>query len=175
MASTAPKTAAPDARKIRSARTRNLTAAKRSLQLVLDEAAGHMKALEDGSTVPDGGFMASALKYEQALAQLRLLDSLAGAGAEPEPDETANGHAVSADDVGLLIGVLRAYALVPDKTDPDTPLGHLVSFAFGDGDLPPYGGMVPAPYGTLAPGPQPASAPDGGPGQVSQDGYPVGP
>jgi hypothetical protein len=155
---------APEAKRIKSARTRNMTAAKKLIAQIAEAAAAHTAALGE-STAPGNDLAALTAKYEQARGALVLLDGLGTEpDPEPEPDATANGHAPGAEDVGLLIGVMRAYALVPETADPDSPLGHLVSFAFPDGDLPPYGGMVPAPHGSPVPGAPPAAPAQGGTG-----------
>ena len=51
------------AKAAKAARTRQLTAARRSLKLIQDALPDHVAALADG-VVPEDGFLASALKYE---------------------------------------------------------------------------------------------------------------
>ena len=136
----------PEIKRIKAARTKNLAAARRSLGLIAEAIEKHRVVLHAGEIPGDSLPAASFGKYEQALDRLRLLGSLIGGGAEtepePEPEEAAvNGHVPGAAEVGLLVGVVRAYGLVPESADPGSPLGQLTSFAFPDGNLPPYGTM----------------------------------
>lgn len=99
-------------------RTRNMTAAKRSLALIRDAAEQHMSILEEGQ-VPESNFWASTYKYEQARLTLSLLDSLgedAGQDGNPDedPDSGVGWATVRLDDLSLLIQVLREF--VPADT-----------------------------------------------------------
>jgi hypothetical protein len=146
--------ASPEVKRIKSAQARNRTAAKRSLAVILDEGARHDAALQAGE-VPGDGFLASVLKYEAALAQLRLLDTLADGEPEPEPDDAAGPHP---EAVAMLLRFLFSTGLVPlDTVQPETPLGQLVRFAFPDGlpaaAAPAQNGVAAAPATSPVPAP----------------------
>jgi hypothetical protein len=158
----------PETRKIRSARTRNLTAAKRSLTLIEEAAAKHRAALDAGE-VPGDGFIASVLKYEAALIQLRLLGTL----ADGEDEAAANGaDEARPDDVALLVQFLLGTGLVPaESVGEDGPLGRLARFSLPDEFLAkmasaPEGAQeAMAAAGAPAP-PQPASRSGNGAGSA---------
>jgi hypothetical protein len=113
---TAPKSAAA------KARARYLAAARRSLKLIITEAAIHDALLGEGK-IPETGFLASALKYDQALAALAALDALDQAPAGDGDDGTAE---VRRDDLQALIWTVRG--IIPPGTPGDgTPLGRLAA------------------------------------------------
>jgi hypothetical protein len=101
-------TGKPKTTTITAARKRRMTAATRSLSLVKDVVDQHLGLLESGQ-VPEGDFVTSAVKYAQALGELRLLDMIAG-GGEP----AANG-AIELDraDVAALLETLGAFVPQP--------------------------------------------------------------
>jgi hypothetical protein len=108
--------------KVRTARTRQLAAARRSLKLVADALPEHVAALADGAVLGDG-FLVSALKYEQARQALVLLDSLAA------PDGT-DEVLVSREYLRLLTGAIVTAGLAPSVTPGDgSPLGQLLELA----------------------------------------------
>lgn len=107
-------------------RTRNMTAAKRSLSLIEAAVAEHRKALDDGK-VPENGFAVYVIKYETALAALRTLDALDG----DVPVDDGTGE-VRLDDLGpfvLLVHTLSG----PGALQGDGPLARLAAVAFPDG------------------------------------------
>lgn len=111
--------------------SRTMTSAKRSLGLITELAAEHMKTLDNGG-VPDAGFMASVQKYEESRVRLDTLARLAAgddSAAELDgPDEVCVGR----DDLGLLVGTLNEF--VPGlNTGPDSPLGRILT-ALGQPD-----------------------------------------
>ena len=102
-----------------------MTAAKRSLKLILEEAQSQLATLENGG-VPDSGFMASVIKYEQARANLDILLTL---GA----DTPADGEVlVQPGDLDVLLRLVRVQ-FGPDALAGDSPLGHLAAAAWPDG------------------------------------------
>jgi hypothetical protein len=109
------------------ARAKQLAAAKRSLSLIAGEVAAAQAALENGG-VPDRGFMASVLKYDQALAVIIALDAL---GEAPAPDGGDGLAEVSRDDLTTLIGVLKGLVPAGLLGSGDTPLARLEAAAAG--------------------------------------------
>ena len=94
----------PVAKAIKSARTRRLTAAKKSLKLIRDAATQHLGLLESGQ-LPEADFLPSAVKYTPGLAELRLLDMITE-GSE----QAANGTAeLEPADVAALLETIRAF------------------------------------------------------------------
>ena len=112
-------------------RTRNMTAAKRSLKLILEEAQSQLATLENGG-VPDSGFMPSVLKYEQARTALDILLTL----GEDGPADDGTGE-VRLDDLGLFIRLVHQVVPGTDALQADSPLGRLAAVA--------YPGGLPAP------------------------------
>lgn len=113
--------ATPQEKAAKSARTRNMAAAKRSLKLIADVVAQHAGLLKQGA-VPEASFMVYALKYEQARSVLVLLDTISTA------DGAADGLIeVRRDDLEVMIAALRAVvpASMLGEDDPDTPLVRL--------------------------------------------------
>jgi hypothetical protein len=89
-------------------RNRNLTAAKRSLKLILDELEKHQTALENGE-IPEVSIAASLVKYETGLIVLRTLDALGKDYVEARSQESSDGEvSVSRDGLAALIELLRA-------------------------------------------------------------------
>jgi len=113
---------------IAEVRKRRLTAAKRSLNLVIEAAAMHRKILEDGG-IPESDFAVHAVKYAQAVGELRLLDMVA-AGGEPGDNGTA---VVNREDLKQFVSVAIAAWGEPAQ---ESPLGQLATAAFGP-DIPP--------------------------------------
>lgn len=109
-------------------RTRNMTAAKRSLKLILEEAQAHLATLENGG-VPGSGFMPSVLKYEQARTALDILLALDN-GDAPADDGTGE---VRLDDLGLFIRLVHQVMPGTDALQPDSPLGRLAAVAYPGG------------------------------------------
>ena len=107
-------------------RTRNMTAAKRSLKLILEEAQAQLATLENGG-VPDSGFMPSVIKYEQALTALRTLDAL-----DRDAPDDAIEVLVQPGDLDVLLRLVRVQ-FGPDALAGDSPLGHLAAAAWPDG------------------------------------------
>jgi hypothetical protein len=149
-----------DQKRAKSARTRNLTAAKKYLGLIIEDAGKAQAALE-GGTLPDGSLAASTGKYEYALAMLKLLDSLSNGtmDLEPEPDASPAGPVpvvLEPGDVGLLIQVMRGQRLIPADAGPgdEHPVNRLIKFAFPDGI--PDTGTVPGAAPQAPAQPQPA-------------------
>jgi len=119
----------------RTRRTRNLTAAKRSLKLIQEAITEHQAALEAGD-VPRDGFTASVIKYEHARIALGTIDAL----ADGEPALDAGEPVLDAgeipagvrEDLAPLIEVLnqpwaRAALGMPAEIAPDSPLGRLTA------------------------------------------------
>jgi hypothetical protein len=129
----------PVAKAIASARKRRLATAQRSLKLVKDVTDQHLGLLESGQ-VPEADFVTSAVKYAQALGELRTLDMvLEAAGAQPSANGTIE---VGRDDVAVLLEVLRG--VVPAAVLPEGdggPLDRLTS-AVSD-EQEPVPGTVP--------------------------------
>ncbi len=119
-------------------RTRNMTAAKRSLSLIEQAVAEHRKALDAGE-VPESGFAVYVLKYETTLAALRTLGALDGdAPADDAVDTQAR------EDLAVLVRLVGAQ-FGPEALQGDSPLGRVAAVAFPDG-LPaaPEQGQEPA-------------------------------
>lgn len=116
------------------ARARHLAAAKRSLKLLREAAAEHHVALEDG-VIPESSFLVSAVKYDQALACLNLLDSLsepAGTGPDTAAGPEDGMAEVSRQDLAAL--VLFAHGFVTEAGRlPGSPIARLTEAAFPDG------------------------------------------
>jgi hypothetical protein len=111
-------------RQLRAARTRHLTAARRSLKLVADALPDHVTALADGA-VPEDGFLTHALKYEQARMALALLDSLT---AEPAGEDVV---LVSRSALDVALQAIIAFNLAPSVSPDDgSPLGQLMAAAW---------------------------------------------
>lgn len=89
------------------ARSQRMAAAKRSLKLVRDVVDQHLGLLESKPPqVPESDFVTSAVKYAQALGEVRLLDMLAGADA----DADANGSIeLDREDVAALLEAVSAF------------------------------------------------------------------
>jgi len=95
-------------RSARAARGRRMTAAMRSLKLVKDVVDQHLGLLESTPPqVPEADFVTSAVKYAQALGELRTLDMvLAAAGA----DASSNGKVeLDQEDVAALLETVSAF------------------------------------------------------------------
>lgn len=133
------RTADPQAKALNSARTRALTAAKKSLGLIAEAVARHQADLEAGN-VPDATFTASVLKYEGQRSVLEAFGKLAGGEpAEPEPasDAPVDGVVVSQADLAAFIRYLAEFQVplpdgsvvkaLPDNwvVSPDSALGRL--------------------------------------------------
>jgi len=145
----APQT--PEAKALNAARSRTLTAAKKSLGLIAEAVAKHQADLEAG-TVPDSAFTASVLKYEALRSVLDALGKLAGGEpVVPEPEvpaparqEDAAATAQLREDVAVLIQVLAELApeLQPVK---GYPLYRLREFAIPGGAGPAANGQQDEP------------------------------
>jgi hypothetical protein len=128
---TGDETMTPPKNPVAKERARRVTAAKRSLTLILEAAARHAEMLNKGE-IPDGNFRASVGKYEDALAVIIALDAL---GATP--DGGSDGLAeVRLDDLRALVVTLRS--LVPGAASE--PLARLEEAAAG----PPWDTAEPA-------------------------------
>jgi hypothetical protein len=114
----------PKAITVKSARSRRITAAKRSAKLVRDVIDQHLGLLESQPPqVPEADFVTSAVKYAQALGELRLLDMIAGGGTDSEPEESGNGAAGFArEDVEMLVQLARAFVPAPALTAGAEPI-----------------------------------------------------
>lgn len=102
-------------------RKRNMTAAKRSLGLILEAAQQHLALLEEG-TVPESAFTVYVTKYDAALNVLHALDALG---------EDSDGEGVVVDRMGLtaMVVLLRAsdvgYAI--QDAEEGSPLGDILA------------------------------------------------
>lgn len=90
-----------DAQPGKAAWNRRMTAAKRSLKLVIEASAQHLGLLESNPPqLPESSFLAHAVKYDQALGELRLLALLGedtDAGGNGDDDgQDAPVHPVAA-------------------------------------------------------------------------------
>lgn len=134
----------------RTLRTRNMTAAKRSLTLIRDAVLLHLDILEDG-TVPESSFTASVTKYEAALTALRTLDALGEDGTD-DPGIVE----VQREGLAALIDLLRAsevgYAI--QDAEDGSLLADVLTAIYPDGIVP---------------------EPQDDPEPVTRGGYPVGP
>lgn len=111
-------------------RTRNMTAARRSLKLILDTANRHLKQLESG-VVPGDTFAASVAKYEAALITLGVLDMLG-------EDSVADGPAtveVPLDALEALVLFARGFVTEAGRT-PGSPIDQLTRAVYPDGIVP---------------------------------------
>jgi hypothetical protein len=109
-------------------RTRNMTAAKRSLTLIRDAVLTHLDILEEGN-VPESSFGASVVKYETALSALRTLDAL---GENDAGEATVE---VRADALEAL--VLFAHGFVTEEgRAPGSPIDELTRAVYPDGIVP---------------------------------------
>lgn len=106
-------------------RTRNMTAAKRSLSLIEEAVAEHRKALDAGE-VPESGFAVYVIKYEHSRVCLGLLDAL---GTEIPDDGAVE---VQPGDLDVLLRLVRVQ-FGPGALAGDSPLGHLAAAAYPDG------------------------------------------
>jgi hypothetical protein len=93
----------------RAARGRRMNAAKRSLKLVKDVVDQHLGLLEsDPPQVPEADFVTSAVKYAQALGELRTLDMVLAAAAGA--DASSNGKVeLDQEDVAALLETVSAF------------------------------------------------------------------
>lgn len=139
-----PQTA--EGKAIKSARTRSLTAAKKSLALIEEAVAKHKAGLEAG-TIPDTAFTVFALKYEGQRTLLEALGKLAdGEPIEPEPEPEAPAPARQEDavaenqrreDIAALIEVLGI--LAPELQPVEGyPLYRLREYAIPGGTRAEY-------------------------------------
>lgn len=119
------------------ARTKNVAAAKRLLKLIETEAARHGALLAEGQ-VPEGSFLASVIKYDQALSAAALLDSLNG---EPAADGAVLADDVRLDDLAALVLLVQDITGTPPPGQ-DMPLTRLMASAFPD--------RLPAPVAATA-------------------------
>lgn len=139
------------------ARSKNLTAAKRSLGLI-DEAAAKARAALDSGRIPGDGLLTYAFKYETALQALWLLDSL---GAPEDGD--ARTVEVSRDDLeSMVLYLVAEFTERKIPVDPGTPLANLAEAA---------GLTAPAGAGTPQDGAAPGIQP-GVPAPVAPEGEP---
>lgn len=103
-------------------RKRNLTAAKRSLKLILEGAQAHLDILDNGE-VPEGSFAPSFTKYLEALGNLRVLDALGEAVSDNGTVE------VSVEALTGLVELLRAsevgYAI--QDAEEGSPLSDIIA------------------------------------------------
>jgi hypothetical protein len=126
---------------VKAARTRNKTAALRSLKLIIEAAAQHLSLLEQGA-VPESNFMASALKYDQSLTAMRTADTAIKAGDAPAAGDDGLIE-VRAEDVALLAQVVRA--VVPAQMLGDGgPLVNLEAAVAGTQPAAPETGGEPS-------------------------------
>ena len=108
-------------------RSRNMTAAKRSLTLIRDGAAADLATIENGG-VPESSFTASVATYEKALTVLRTLDAL-GEAAPADGEGWLATVEVYRDDLDVLIHLLRQsdVAGVITQAEDNSPIGHLLA------------------------------------------------
>ena len=112
-------------------RSRNMTAAKRSLKLIREMATADLDTLGNG-VVPEGSFAASVATYEKALAVLRTLDAL---GEAPPPGKGWLATVeVSRDNLDVLIHLLRQsdMAGVIEQAEEGSPVGELLAAVAGE-------------------------------------------
>lgn len=120
---------------LKTLRTRNMTAALRSLKLLRDAVTVHLDILEGGG-VPESSFTASVTKYEAALVTLRVLDALG-------EDASGNGTVeVSVEALEAL--VLFAHGFITEEgRQPGSPIDELTRAVYPDG-IAPAPGDLPA-------------------------------
>ena len=108
-------------------RSRNMTAAKRSLTLIREMATADLDTLGNG-VVPEGSFAASVATYEKALTVLRTLDALGEAPPPPGEGWLATVE-VHRDNLDLLINLLRQsdMAGVIAQAEEGSPIGELLA------------------------------------------------
>lgn len=115
-------------------RSRNLTAARRSLKLIAEAAAQHKGLLEE-DTVPEASFAVHALSYDRALAVVRAVDALDD-GDDVKGEGWLATVEVSLDDLDILVGVLRQsdMAIAIEQAGPGSPLGNILAVLEEKGD-----------------------------------------
>lgn len=129
----------PGAKALATARSRALTAARKSLGLIEEAVARHKADLEDGN-VPDATFTASVLKYEGLRSVLEAFGKLAGGEpVVPESETSVPAQGRSADmaaevqlreDVAALVTFITT-TFPAMEAHPGYPLFRLREFAGG--------------------------------------------
>lgn len=113
--------------KLRSAA---VSGAKRSLGVIAGEVAKHQAIWEAGG-VPEGSFLTSALKYDQALSTIALLDALTS--ADEAWTAEANGIVeVRQEDLAALVLFAHEF-IAPEGRAEGSPVARLTAAAFPDG------------------------------------------
>jgi len=110
-------------------RKQNLTAAKRSLKLILAAAQRHLDQLDAGE-VPGDTFTASVVKYEQALVTLGVLEML---GVDATADEAT--VEVRVDALEALVLFAHGFVTEAGRT-PGSPIDELTRAVYPDGIVP---------------------------------------
>ena len=113
-------------------RSRNMTAAKRSLKLIREMATADLDTLGNG-VVPEGSFAASVATYEKALTVLRTLDSL-GEVAPPDGEGGPDLVGVVRNDLYVLTVLLRQsdMAGMLAQAKEDSPIGRVMAAIAGE-------------------------------------------
>lgn len=110
-------------KKIKSARGKALTEAKRSLGLIADAVAADQATLVNGGVPDRSNLQPSVTKYGQAIDRLNLLDSLGDGTPVPEEDgQITDQHRA---DIRKLIGAMRATGLIPEAVEPGSAIDRL--------------------------------------------------
>jgi hypothetical protein len=172
-----------DEKKARSARTRAMTAARKSLTLIAEGAAEALAVLGSGG-IPQSSITASVAKYAASVAELQLLDAItAGAAGDPEPEPAAGNGVPAREDVALLVSL--ALSLPGGVITEGTALARLAAYAYPGEDregLPPVQTAAPAgvehagngAVPVAATAPAPVQAPPASAVQVPVPGKPSG-
>ena len=113
-------------------RSRNMTAAKRSLTLIRDGADAELATIGNGG-VPESSFAASVATYEKALTVLRTLDAL-GEAAPPDSEGGPDSVEVARNDLYVLTVLLRQsdMAGMLAQAKEDSPIGRVMAAIAGE-------------------------------------------
>lgn len=120
-----------DARQLAALRKRTFAQAKKALEALTGEAAGHQDEFTAGD-VPSGSQLRKlAEKYARLLETIDVVDSvltpeaLEALAADDVPEPEPGTVTVNRDALAMASEVIRDSGLLPGEPGPDTPLGQL--------------------------------------------------